>query len=54
MEELLMVHQGIKHARTGFDDVDFVHASQRSREGDSDWAVARPDTARRPGSGGLC
>ena len=42
IEELMLVHHGIKHARTGFDDVEFV-----SLEDCEDQRYNRPSTARQ-------
>uniref|UniRef100_A0A7S4NVG6 Uncharacterized protein n=2 Tax=Guillardia theta TaxID=55529 RepID=A0A7S4NVG6_GUITH len=42
IEELLLVHQGIKHARTGFDDADFVSLAEC--EWERAQAMSRPST----------
>jgi hypothetical protein len=49
VEELMLVHKGIKHARTGFDDVDFVSLQDCAEE----VVDIRPGSAmRKAGSSG--
>jgi hypothetical protein len=53
IEELMLVHQGIKHARAGFDDVDFVSLQDYEEQQNARPASAMPRTANRPGSSSL-
>ena len=53
IEELMLVHQGIKHARTGFDDVDFVSLQDCVDQQYARPASAMPRTTSRPGSASL-
>lgn len=52
VSELMLVHQGIKHARTGFDDVDFV-SLQDCQEYDSRPTTAIQKTGGRLGSASM-
>ena len=51
VDELMLVHQGIKHARTGFDDVDFVSLQDCEEQvEDLRPGSAMHKTGSRPGS----